>query len=109
MDEVCPQCGSSMTTDELFDVTAELDPSAPLIMDITNAPGPRDKAPTRIQIKNELHRDSGRFQQAHRTFDKQNDRYRETITDYSTGEVVVEKDEPLSKHRGRGSARRGRR
>jgi hypothetical protein len=51
---------------------------------------------------------SGRRQQAHRTFDRHNDRYIETITDHASGEVVMEKNERLSDHRGRGSARKKR-
>lgn len=106
IDDSCPACGAKMTTDQLLDVTVELNTPFPLIMDVANAPGPRDKAPIRIVIKNELHWDTGRWQQAHRTFDKGNNRYVEKITDWDTGEVVRETDEPLDEHQGHGSARR---
>jgi len=40
-----------------------------------------------------------------RTFDKDNDQYKEEIIDKSTGEVLHRCDEPLSKHQGHGSAK----
>jgi hypothetical protein len=40
-----------------------------------------------------------------RVIDRRNDRYRESVVDQVTGEVVREVDEPLSEHTGRGSAR----
>jgi hypothetical protein len=41
-----------------------------------------------------------------RVLDRADDRYRETVTMIHTGEVVHCCDEPLSQHRGHGSARR---
>jgi hypothetical protein len=37
--------------------------------------------------------------------DRDNDRYFERVTDYDTGEVIHECEEPLSEHRGHGSAK----
>jgi hypothetical protein len=41
-----------------------------------------------------------------RVIDKKNTRYRETITDPQTGEVVFLCDEPLDEHQGHGSAKK---
>ena len=40
-----------------------------------------------------------------RMFDYKNDRYKETLTDEETGEIVHYCEEPLSKHQGRGDAK----
>lgn len=37
--------------------------------------------------------------------DRDNDRYFEKVTDYECGEVIHQNEEPLSKHRGHGSAK----
>lgn len=78
----------------------------PLNVTVSNADGPSRKAPTQIVIKREIHHDTGRPQQTHRTFDRFGDRYRERIVDAATGEVLLEKDEPLTEHVDRGSAKR---
>ena len=56
--------------------------------------------------KEELCLDNGRWVTVARLFDRVNDHYRETITDMETGKVILVKDEPLSMHRGYGSAKR---
>lgn len=53
----------------------------------------------------ELHRESGEVRHVVREIDRAGNRYYERITD-PHGNVVREVDEPLSEHRGRGSARR---
>ena len=40
-----------------------------------------------------------------RVIDRENDRYLERVTDYQTGEVLHFHEEPLSEHRGHGSAK----
>jgi hypothetical protein len=40
-----------------------------------------------------------------RIIDRDDDRYFEKVTDYESGEVIHHCDEPLSQHRGRGSAK----
>lgn len=57
----------------------------------------------------DFNRDSGKWYDLKRHIDRVKDRYTERIVDPSTGDVVREVDEPLSKHRGRGDARRIRR
>jgi hypothetical protein len=41
-----------------------------------------------------------------RVIDRDNDRYFERVTDYETGEVIHLREEPLSEHRGHGSAKK---
>jgi hypothetical protein len=108
LQDVCPRCGSVLETEQLFDFEADLETAFPMTMTVRNAAGPSRKVPTEVVIKNEMHRDSGRWQQVHRTFDRYNDRYKERITDHATGGVVVDNEEPLSEHVNRGSARRKR-
>jgi hypothetical protein len=57
----------------------------------------------------ELHYDTQRWTVISRRIDRDNDRYDEVITDAETGEVLHECHEPLSKHKGHGSARPDRR
>ncbi len=40
--------------------------------------------------------------------DRENDHYFERVTDYESGEVIHECDEPLSKHLGHGADKRNR-
>ena len=52
---------------------------------------------------NEFNSD-GRMMRKERIIDRRNDRYRETVVDEDSGEVVRQIDESLSEHRNRGSA-----
>lgn len=40
-----------------------------------------------------------------RLIDRDNDVYRETVTDYESGEIIYHCEEPLSEHQGHGSAK----
>ena len=53
----------------------------------------------------DLHRATGQWNQLTREIDRQNNRYKEVIVNSQTGEVVRHVDEPLTDHRGRGSAK----
>ncbi len=53
----------------------------------------------------DLHRKTGRWMKLQRIIDRENDRYYERVTDPRSGNVVHECDEPLSEHKGHGSAR----
>ncbi len=41
-----------------------------------------------------------------KTEDRRNNRYTETVTDPDTGEIIHQTEEPLTDHRGRGSAKK---
>ena len=50
-------------------------------------------------------KDRPHFVRISRLVDRENDRYRESVEDTKTGEVIRDVDHPLSEHRGRGSAK----
>lgn len=53
----------------------------------------------------DLHRNSGKLMKLERTIDRENDLYHEIVTNPSTGEIVHECKEPLSEHKGHGTAK----
>ena len=53
----------------------------------------------------DLHRKTGKWMNLSRVYDRENDLYKEVITDPTTGEIVHECIEPLSSHNGHGSAK----
>jgi hypothetical protein len=67
---------------------------------------PGDKPFREGKYGDDLYRKTGKWNELERTIDRANDRYREKITDPETGDVIRDLDEPLSKHRGRGDAKR---
>ena len=52
----------------------------------------------------DLHHKTGVWSKFLRVIDRQNNRYRENIINSETGDVIRSVDEPLTEHRGRGSA-----
>lgn len=53
----------------------------------------------------DLRKSDGKWMQKKRVLDRDNDRYIEVVVDPETGKIVHEKDEPLSKHVGHGTAK----
>jgi DNA-directed RNA polymerase subunit RPC12/RpoP len=53
----------------------------------------------------DYHRQSGVWNYLYRLIDRMKDWYHEKVTDLKTGKTIHECQEPLSKHRGRGSAK----
>ncbi|HUK55579.1 MAG TPA: zinc ribbon domain-containing protein, partial [Nitrospiria bacterium] len=53
----------------------------------------------------DLHKKSGKWYKKERIIDKDNDQYKEVISDPETGEIIHECQEPLSEHRNHGSAK----
>ncbi len=54
---------------------------------------------------NDLHRGTGQWNKLERIIDRENNKYREEITDPITGKVIRLCEEPLTEHQGRGSAK----
>lgn len=54
----------------------------------------------------DYHRDSKKLRIVNRTINRRDNEYHEKVIDPETGEVLREVHEPLTKHRGRGAARR---
>jgi hypothetical protein len=67
---------------------------------------PGEKKPV-VEIKtgDDLHRKSGRWMKLDRRIDRKGNRYTEKVVDPKTGEVTHHCDEPLTDHRGHGSAK----
>jgi hypothetical protein len=55
----------------------------------------------------DLHQKSGKWNHKHRIIDRETDRYTEIITDPETQEIIHRCEEPLSKHKDHGSAKKG--
>ena len=57
----------------------------------------------------DLHRKSGKWHHREMYIDRENNQYKEIVKDKTTGKIIYERKEPLSKHKGHGSAKRKRR
>lgn len=53
----------------------------------------------------DFHRKTGKWMKLSRLIDRENDHYREEVKDPCTGEVIHHCEEPLSDHKGHGSAK----
>ena len=53
----------------------------------------------------DLYRKTGRWMSLERVVDRENNKYKEVVSDPETGEVVHHCEEPLSQHKGHGSAK----
>jgi hypothetical protein len=60
----------------------------------------------KIDARDDVDRDTGRPTWKQLVVDYENDQYRETVTIKATGEILIDKPDRLSEHRGRGSAKR---
>jgi len=54
----------------------------------------------------DLHRDTETWRHLSRIIDRENDKYHEVVKDSATGDIFHECHEPLSQHRGHGTAKR---
>ncbi len=99
----CPNCGSLRRHVRLsFSETLTLHEKRKL-----KAKGPEGGKPRYESVQgDDLHQKSGRWMKLKRIIDRVNDWYQEIITDPKTGEVVHKTEDPLSEHRGHGSAKR---
>lgn len=65
---------------------------------------PGNKRPLYESIAgDDLYRETGQWNKLTREIDREKDRYRETIVNAETGEIIRQCDEPLNEHIGRGS------
>lgn len=97
----CPSCGSKGLIIDVEDGDAA---TTHVMLRLTKKLPGKGRV-FRGKFGDELHHETGRWQRITRTVDRHGDWYRERITDYETGDLVRARDEPLSEHRGRGSAR----
>ena len=98
----CPQCGSTARQFNV-EITEELKLREGLKFKHKN---PEGKTLAEGLSGDDLHRKSGKWMKKERLIDRAKDHYKEVVTDPDTGSVVHQCDEPLSQHRGHGSAKK---
>jgi DNA-directed RNA polymerase subunit RPC12/RpoP len=101
----CPLCGSKSGRFEIvMNETLEMHEKIKL-----KAKDKNKKKPVIEYISgDDFHRKSGKWNSLERVIDRQNDKYKEVITNSRTGEFIRYCEEPLSKHQGHGSAKEKR-
>lgn len=101
--EPCPECGSRS---RCFEVLLE---SELLVRGKLGAKawrGGERRKPFLETIKgNDLFIKLGKWVKLERIIDRENDRYKEIVTDPETGKIIHQCEEPLSQHEGHGSAK----
>ncbi|RAO98373.1 hypothetical protein PW5551_10215 [Petrotoga sp. 9PW.55.5.1] len=58
-----------------------------------------------FKVGDDLYRKSGKWSHIKRHINRKDDYYKEIVKDKTTGEIIHKCEEPLSKHRGHGSAK----
>ena len=99
----CPKCGS---TSRSFEVTAHATLTIKEKMGMQGRHPGKGRPFIEQVAGDDLHQKSGKWMKLSRVIDRENDSYKETVTDPTTGEIVHHCDEPLSKHTGHGDAKR---
>jgi hypothetical protein len=100
----CAVCGGELGA---IAVEVTIKPLSDRTIRVVERVGSPDRRPTyEAKLGVELHRDSGREQLVERHVHHATDRYDEVIRDLETGEIVHERHQPLSEHRGYGAAKR---
>ena len=101
----CPACGSDRLVVHVS-ATDTLSVASKELVTLTGRSGPGKKG-IRFELiqGDELTYATGLWATKRRLVDKENDRYQERVVEQGTGKVLRDIDEPLSAHRGRGSAR----
>lgn len=98
----CPVCGSSNRKFEI-DIGGEITPRSLFKFKARHQAGGKPFAWG--TVGSDLYRKTGQWMRLERFFDRINDWYREHISVRESGVVVRHVEEPLSQHRGHGSAR----
>lgn len=98
----CPYCGSLVRD---FGILIQETITIHAKVGLKKFTSGKKKAQQEAVIGDDLHRDTGEWRKLERNIDRENDRYTETVIN-SAGNVVNQSDEPLSKHRGHGNAKK---
>lgn len=99
----CPDCGSTSRQFAIA-INETLELHSKLGM---KGRRPGMKRPFVEQVSgHDLHRQSGRWMVLIRVIDRLNNWYHEIVKDPETGDVLHESSEPLSRHKGHGSAKK---
>ena len=98
----CPRCGSTIRRYD-FNLNVNMQARAGFGMKHKR---PGKKSPLSESLNRpEYSNKHQKLIEKKRVIDRENDRYQETIKDFETGEIHHHCDEPLSKHKGHGSAK----
>lgn len=101
----CPYCGSVRRTIRLA-IGDRLEVMDGALGRVEDTARPRKKRVRReFFTGSERHRKTGKWYRKERLVDRDNDIYKEIVVDPESGDVVHQCVEPLSQHRGHGSAK----
>jgi|SRR4030042_4570078 predicted RNA-binding Zn-ribbon protein involved in translation (DUF1610 family) len=106
----CPHCGSEERTVHV-DVSDDLkvDVKEEVVRKIkVDSYRSKDKIRNVLFSGDDLHHQSGKWNKKERVIDRDNDSYKEIVSDPTTGEVIHRCEERLSDHQGHGSAKKKR-
>ena len=98
----CPHCGA-ISMQIIDDINDEFRIRERIVIKVRK--NGEKEVITRITQGDDLYRDTGKWNHLERVIDRENDYYSEKITDPLTGEIIKECNEPLSEHKGHGSAK----
>jgi hypothetical protein len=102
----CPKCGSTKRRHQL---SAHIEGGGARIAMGLSAKHPGQKKPhVELKMGPSHSRQLDKPVEHERLIDRANDRYFEKVTNYESGELIHHADEPLSEHRGHGSAKKER-
>ena len=101
----CPKCGGDQIFSAVVNATADVALGRRLA---AREPG-RKKPTVEMRADHTISKCTSEPVFHERTIDRRQDRYSERVTLKKTGKVIHSCDEPLSSHKGHGSARRRRR
>jgi hypothetical protein len=99
----CPKCGSTVRH---FEVTASETVTIHDHVGIKARHGSSGTPFLESKFGDSLQHKTGEWMSREMTVDRENDRYKEIITNPETGKVIHHCEEPLSSHRGHGSAKK---
>jgi len=98
----CPACGS---THIAFQINLNSQITIKSMLGLKSRRQGAKKPNAEIKTGDDLHWKSGRWMKLVRRIDRDNNRYTEKVIDLQTGKIIHETDEPLTDHRGHGSAK----
>ena len=101
----CPSCGSKERHFEELELSVGSKAYTQIRGKVWNK-GKSRKPLLEFKSGDELHRKTGRGSDLKRTIDRENDNYKEVITDKNSVDIIHHCKEPLSQHKGHGSAKK---
>lgn len=101
-DKVCPNCGSKKRN-----IVVTLEDKIELHEQIKGKVKEKGvKKPVKeFKVGDDLHRKSGKWHHIEMHINRKGNYYKEIVKDKTTGKIIHKCEEPLSKHRGHGSAK----